>query len=131
MHAIMERSSEQNVGPLVTGILVNVDQYFVEVLETSTENLSKILKQIMNNPAHANLVVKSICAINRRSFKSFPKKGCFVLDIDSDFMDGFIVHNRFNPYDLDTEALTEFALEVPKRYANLTSKELGDQALSA
>lgn len=119
MHAIMKKSSQQSKGALVTGVLVSVDKYFIEVLESSTLKISALLKQIMNNPAHANLAIIDIRSIDCRSFKEFPKEGCFVIESNSKFIREFTVHEKFNPYELDVDSLTKLTLEVPNLYKNI------------
>ena len=68
LHAILKKSTHNNPGVGVTGVLCFSGEIFLQVLEGGRSQVSKLYNRIAQDPRHTDVVLLSYDEIEERSF---------------------------------------------------------------
>lgn len=86
---ILEKSREKNQRINVTGMLLYLDPYFIQVLEGERETLDKIFKAISRDPRHCKVSIIYRQPIDRRYFSNWSMGFNKIREQDTENLHGF------------------------------------------
>lgn len=118
---IVVKSIENNVTHELTGMLLKLEDKWIQVLEGTNENLNKIFAKIINDNRHFEVRILGFEQIDNRSFQDWSMKGIEVEDIinkmDNELKSKYFIKNKFNMME-DTRYLLEFMKDIYNLFNN-------------
>jgi hypothetical protein len=104
--SILSQARENNSEKGVTGMLVYVDDFFIQVLEGSRGVVSELLDKIMHDERHEAV---NLVHANPVSSRIFPQKmSCFdVMSAQTPLLQRYAVSDGFDPYQLSPQSLDD------------------------
>lgn len=104
--SILSQARHNNAERGITGMLVYIDDFFIQVVEGSRGVVSNLISKIMHDERHKDV---HIVHANPVSSRMFPQKmACFDLASDSTpLLQRYAVSDGFDPYQLSPQSLDE------------------------
>ncbi len=128
--SILTQARENNTRLGITGMLVYVDDYFLQTFEGSRGMVSGLLSRIMNDDRHRDVHVTEAKHIPSRLFGQ--KMTCFnILSDDIPMLLRYAVSTGFCPYELSPQSLEELFTDlalISKRDATIQAAKKKKQA---
>lgn len=121
---ILKRARENNERAGITGMLVYVGDYFLQILEGRRGALSEVMAKVMSDDRHAEVTIVSAEPITKRRFDD--RMACFALEeATTPLLRRFTVFNDFDPFELTPSALGELFEELQQ--ASKPASQPGDK----
>jgi hypothetical protein len=123
---ILVQARENNGDRGVTGMLVFVDDVFIQVLEGSRGVVSSLLSSIMRDERHSDVHIVHANPVSSRLFPT--KMACFdVMSSDTPLLQRYAVSDGFDPYQLSPQSLDDLIedlIRVSKKSGNESQSKL-------
>ena len=121
---ILKHAREKNERAGITGMLVYVGDYFLQVFEGRRGVLSELMAKVMSDDRHAEVTIVSAEPITKRRFDE--RMACFALEESTTpLLRRFTVFNDFDPFELTPSALDELFEELQQ--ASKSMSQPGDK----
>jgi hypothetical protein len=103
---ILSQARENNTERGITGMLVYVDDYFIQVLEGSRGVVSSLMSVIMHDDRHSTVHLVHANPVSSRLFPT--KMACFdVMSSETPLLQRYSVSDGFDPYQLSPQSLDD------------------------
>lgn len=112
IQAIIEVSRQRNMALDVTGALIATPKYFAQILEGRRASIDELMRSILRDPRHRNLIVVDVAEIEHRRFRHWTMAYCGYASYVNRQIQPLIA----NPEDAGTalRKLTDLMLEFAK-----------------
>lgn len=104
---IIKSSRRNNAAVGISGILVHVDNYFIQVLEGSRAQINPTLHRIMNDTRHSNMQIVSARPITRRGFGDSDMMLFDICANENPLFRSYKVGTSFNPYEMPSDGIAD------------------------